>query len=336
MYYNNQCIINYEIMIETLMSYDKNIISPLLNENEYFSNFWGSISNDGWYERSYNYFDIRNNYNRGCWNVPYISHIYMIKKDILNNIKNFYTYNIESKNDTDVIFAENLRKNNNFMYTTNEYDYGYLLGEKFNNIISNNDVSIYDYKSNKIQWKKKYLVDNFGENIKEPVIDVLQFPIFNDTFCKELIEIAEKFNKWSGATHNDSRIGYENVPTNDIHLSEMNLNNIWEQFIFDEIAPLVSNHWGSYKTKGINISFIVKYDDDKYYKLEPHHDSSSYTLNIALNDDYEGGGVNFISKKKSVNHIKGHGLIHPGKITHYHEGLPVTKGTKYIFVSFID
>ena len=336
MYYNNQCIINKINMIETLMSYDKNIISPLLNENDFFSNFWGSISNDGWYERSHNYFDIRNNYNRGCWNVPYISHIYMIKKSILNNIKYYYTKNIETKNDTDVIFTENLRKNNYFIYTTNEYDYGYLLGDKFHNILSKKGISIFDYKCNKNEWKNKYLVKNFGENIKEPITDVLQFPIFNDVFCKELIQLSEKFNKWSGASHNDSRIGYENIPTNDIHLSEMNLNDIWEQFILDEIAPLVSKHWGSYKTKGINISFVVKYDDNKYYKLEPHHDSSSYTLNIALNDDYEGGGVNFISKKKSINHIKGYGLIHPGKITHYHEGLPVTKGTKYIFVSFID
>ena len=39
---------------------------------------------------------------------------------------------------------------------------------------------------------------------------------------------------------------------------------MWEEFIHDNIAPLVSNHWGSYKTKGINIAFVIKYDSEKY------------------------------------------------------------------------
>ena len=33
---------------------------------------------------------------------------------------------------------------------------------------------------------------------------------------------------------------------------------------------------------------------------------------------------------------KGYALIHPGRITHYHEGLPVTKGKKYVCVSFVN
>jgi len=110
---------------------------------------------------------------------------------------------------------------------------------------------------------------------------------------------------------------------------------MWGELIKDIIAPIVSEFWGSYSTKNLNIGFVVKYEDDKFYKLEPHHDSSAYTINIALNDDYEGGEVNFIKKGK-IKNKKGYALIHPGRITHYHEGLPVTKGTKYINVSFVN
>jgi len=33
---------------------------------------------------------------------------------------------------------------------------------------------------------------------------------------------------------------------------------------------------------------------------------------------------------------RGWALIHPGRLTHLHEGLPVTKGKRYIMVSFVD
>uniref|UniRef100_A0A671SHX8 Procollagen-lysine,2-oxoglutarate 5-dioxygenase 3-like n=2 Tax=Sinocyclocheilus anshuiensis TaxID=1608454 RepID=A0A671SHX8_9TELE len=33
---------------------------------------------------------------------------------------------------------------------------------------------------------------------------------------------------------------------------------------------------------------------------------------------------------------KGWSFMHPGRLTHYHEGLPVTQGTRYIMVSFVD
>ena len=81
---------------------------------------------------------------------------------------------------------------------------------------------------------------------------------------------------------------------------------------------------------------MVKYEHDKFYKLGPHHDSSSYTVNISLNSEYEGGEVKFIKKNKSIKNKKGYALIHPGRITHYHEGLPVTKGKKYVCVSFVN
>ena len=60
-----------------------------------------------------------------------------------------------------------------------------------------------------------------------------------------------------------------------------------------------------------------------------------FTIIGLLNDDYEGGEVHFIKRKCRIKNKKGHALIHPGRITHYHEGLPVTKGTKYICVSFV-
>ncbi|KAH9376852.1 hypothetical protein HPB48_009760 [Haemaphysalis longicornis] len=51
----------------------------------------------------------------------------------------------------------------------------------------------------------------------------------------------------------------------------------------------------------------------------------------------KGGGCHFLRYNCSVVDLKrGWTLMHPGRLTHYHEGLPVTKGTRYIMVSFVD
>ena len=73
-------------------------------------------------------------------------------------------------------------------------------------------------------------------------------------------------------------------------------------------------------------------------KLQPHHDSSAYSVNIALNTpgvDFQGGGTRFVKQGVHVQNKKGHAIIHPGRLTHYHEGVPITSGVRYIMVSFV-
>ena len=88
------------------------------------------------------------------------------------------------------------------------------------------------------------------------------------------------------------------------------------------------------------MNFMVRYKPEEQPSLRPHHDSSTYTINIALNHagtDFEGGGCRFIRYDCSVTSTKkGWMLIHPGRLTHYHEGLETTKGTRYIMISFVD
>ncbi|CAG2059778.1 unnamed protein product [Timema podura] len=88
------------------------------------------------------------------------------------------------------------------------------------------------------------------------------------------------------------------------------------------------------------MNFVVRYRPDEQPSLRPHHDSSTYTINIALNRpkiDYQGGGCKFIRYNCSVTDTRlGWLLMHPGRLTHYHEGLPVTSGTRYIMISFVD
>lgn len=51
----------------------------------------------------------------------------------------------------------------------------------------------------------------------------------------------------------------------------------------------------------------------------------------------QGGGCRFLRYGCSIQAPrKGWALMHPGRLTHYHEGLPTTAGTRYIAVSFVD
>ena len=556
------CIISNQRIIYDLLSYDKDIVCPLLRLGDNnWTNYWGDIDGNGWYRQSFNYFDIIEYRHKGCWNVPYINNLYLIKSSIVDQLYGYYSLNYSVNRGCDMSFCENCRHNNIFLYLCNEQRYGELydtsinivstddnIKEKIlevdegnywsgNNIMviddilekdvinqlrgfalttdfntSNNyyggyqdygfdssnypitelkdvmeyltdtycdilrdlefdrgwffiydnecpgvtphsdpasvniniwltpddsvkdkskngliiwdkkrpsdwtyreynkdvekikeylteskatkqiveykcnrgmifdstyfhetngvsmkdgywnkrinlvymfkpkeggiknEITIFDYYRDERRYLEKYFHPDFVQSINkldllpidEPISDVLQFPIVNDIFCKELIQVCEEYGKWSGAVNEDSRIGYENVPSNDIHFTEIKMNKLWEDIIIKYIAPIVSYHWGSFKTNDLNIGFVVKYQHNQFYKLGPHHDSSAYTINISLNNEYEGGEVRFIKKDQKIKNKKGYALIHPGRITHYHEGLPVTKGDKYVCVSFVN
>lgn len=59
-----------------------------------------------------------------------------------------------------------------------------------------------------------------------------------------------------------------------------------------------------------------------------------------INDQWlsvQGGGCRFLRYNCSVTAPrKGWALMHPGRLTHYHEGLPTLEGVRYISVSFVD
>ena len=81
--------------------------------------------------------------------------------------------------------------------------------------------------------------------------------------------------------------------------------------------------------------FIVKYEKDKQTSLELHHDGSFLTVNLLLSNinDFEGGGTFF--SDGIISYLEqGDMLVHSGKIKH--AGLPITNGTRYLLVAFIE
>ena len=80
-------------------------------------------------------------------------------------------------------------------------------------------------------------------------------------------------------------------------MADLGLEDMWKFIIDTYIKPIMWNEY-KYNTSDINISFIVKYSMDGQKELEPHHDSSAYTVNICLNNNFEGGGCHFIRQNQ--------------------------------------
>lgn len=340
-YINSRTILSNTIdILDDLFMENKNMIGPMLKQkNSLFSNFWGDLNQDKYYARSFNYIDICNYKEKSCWVVPYLWFCFLIKSNLLINI-----FNENFIQNVDMNLCQSLRKNNIFINVLNRKNYGYLQA-------SLQDVKITDYSSK--SWEQKYLDKNFlnlyntsqqssqiSKNITQEISrDIWKIKIFTKEFCQEIIDISESDDNWSkgGDKYYDNRISnYEPYPTQDIHLEKLGLKDMWEHVSKKYIYPIVENIY-DYYAKKINICFVVKYSMSGQKHLKPHHDSSSFTINLCLNNDFEGGGCNFIRNNFTTTHKDiGSVIIHPGRITHRHQGLPITKGNRYVLISFVN
>ena len=315
-----------------LLNMKKTIVGPMLKKvtNEWWSNFWGDITEHGYYHRSFDYMDIVQYKKRAVWNVPYLTGVYLIQRSFLELHPDVYA---STSMDMDMAFAKYVRDANYFMYVSNLEPYGYI-------------EEPLSFTSLTTLWVSEYLHPDYRANqnqletiCEEKCQDVFYFPLFTKQFCDELIRLCEENNSWSSGRSDviDTRLNtYENIPTRDIHLHQMKLDALWEDILFRYIAPVASKMYHQYTTKGVNIAFVAKYSMDGQRELKPHHDASTYTVNICLNDDFEGGGCHFIRQNYFLEHRQvGYVSMHPGRLTHYHEGRQLTAGTRYILVSFI-
>lgn len=163
------------------------------------------------------------------------------------------------------------------------------------------------------------------------------------------------------------------MPTQDIHFTQIGFSDAWRTILRTYVRPIATHHYPGYHLEGRRtLDFVVRYRPDKQSFLRPHHDASTVTLNVALNQggvEYEGaslraacvtkqkapppffavssrslscfnpkgGGTRFIRQNCTLKDVApGWGALSPGRLTHLHEGLKTTKGTRYILVSFID
>ena len=185
------------------------------------------------------------------------------------------------------------------------------------------------------QWCKDYinpflLKGQYKLMVDEIAPNVIEFPLFTDKFCNEVISLAED-KEWVTDRHTF-------YPTTDQTMESLGLQPIYQKVLEQFVYPIWIWFWDlqgeSWNTLNSE-NFIAKYDTNNQGSLDLHHDSSAITLNVRLNNEFKGGGTFLPKYKTTVQPRKtGYAMAHPGSITHLHGGRPVETGTRYILVSF--
>jgi len=185
------------------------------------------------------------------------------------------------------------------------------------------------------EWCDKYINPHIRKGQYKLMVDeiasnVIEFPLFTEKFCNEVIELAEQ-HEWVTDRHTF-------YPTTDQTMESLGLQSIYQRVLEEFVYPVWIWFWdlqGDTWSKLQSENFIAKYDTLNQGSLDLHHDDSIITLNLRLNNDFKGGGTYLPKYKTTVQPRKiGNVMAHPGVITHLHGGRPVEEGTRYILVTF--
>jgi glycosyltransferase involved in cell wall biosynthesis len=186
------------------------------------------------------------------------------------------------------------------------------------------------------EWCKKYINPHILQGQYKLMVDeiapnVIEFPLFTEKFCNEIIKLAEQRGEWVTDRHTF-------YPTTDQTMESLGMQLIYQAVLERIVYPVWIWFWeldGDGWNTARSENFIAKYNTENQGSLDIHHDDSSLTLNVRLNDEFKGGGTYIPRYKTTIQpRKKGYAMAHPGKITHKHGGRPVEEGTRYILVSF--
>jgi hypothetical protein len=179
---------------------------------------------------------------------------------------------------------------------------------------------------------------------------VFRIPALTKDFCEEIVSACDGAD-WQGSRHLVA-------PTYDSLLKDVSADlhnkflNLLEEYFHPlvkycmDYAPAGKEGWENKNPSFKELSeetFIAKFSekDSNLSHLKIHHDGENllYTLNILLNDDFEGGGTFFAGNHKFNGHLikpdVGDLLFHPSNTKYPHGSRPVLSGTRYILVSFV-
>jgi hypothetical protein len=158
--------------------------------------------------------------------------------------------------------------------------------------------------------------------------------IYCTNVCSWIINECEKYAEQNGGW---TKKRHQSYPTTDLPLESVTAVS---GFVFESLKIITEKIRVSYGLNNdIKIDymdlFIVKYKHDDQNFLEIHKDGSFLSFNILLSDvsDFEGGGTYF-DDGLIMKGEQGDLILHSSKIKH--SGLPITKGTRYLLVGFVN
>ena len=219
-----------------------------------------------------------------------------------------------------------------YMFSTHEPNITRKNGQLFNPVTNCYTCA---YHGNGGEDAKDVLNRIYDRFYSEPVIsytqtkkydilsdDMLLIDFMSEDMCKKMISLSEK--------HTFKSLSYDKVKGQELRLREFGLWDELEEHWNTHIYPIVHDFWTPCHMWGMRDAFLIKYEMDKQRDLPLHNDASLVTGSVKLNDDYEGGELEFPRQKFSNKDIPiGKCILFPGQVTHGHLSTSITEGTKY-------
>ena len=152
--------------------------------------------------------------------------------------------------------------------------------------------------------------------------DILLIDFMSEDMCQNMISLAEEkqFKIMEG----------DKVPAQELRLKEIEQWKLLEEHWNKIVYEIVWEYWNPCHMWGLRDAFIIKYEMDKQRELRLHNDASLVTGSVKLNDDYEGGILEFPRQGISNKDVPvGKCLLFPGQVTHALTSTELQSGTKY-------
>ena len=185
------------------------------------------------------------------------------------------------------------------------------------------------------KWTERFIhpqtrVKDWDAILKEEGTDLYTWPLFTKEFCEMIMEEAEEAKVWTVDRH-------DNYPTTDFVLDKIGLNDLYMKVLREYGSPVARFVWGmtgdSWDKNMTAENFLAKYTPSAQGHLDSHIDDSNYSITLALNNDFTGGGTWYHRQQTLIKAPTGHVCLFPMP-THKHSGRYIDSGTRYIIVSF--
>ncbi|XP_045133047.1 LOW QUALITY PROTEIN: uncharacterized protein LOC123517151 [Portunus trituberculatus] len=201
-------------------------------------------------------------------------------------------------------------------------------------------------------WRQRYIHPDllsiiWGKAKAEEVgKDLYYVPLFKERFCRELVEELEHFGQWQHKDMDDREEAHHYTSTN-INLSQIDYEAEYHVVINTLHKELLATLYGGYRAEGkSSLLFVLRYNAATDYNTFTYHlDGATYTLNVALNNDFTGGGLEYRLGNKLFEEEKelllphnrtGWAVVQPDRPYHLHHGVPLLSGRRYALIAIVD
>ena len=155
----------------------------------------------------------------------------------------------------------------------------------------------------------------------EEAPEVYSFPIFSDSFCKDMVEELDAFNASGLPARRPNSMNNYGVVVNEIGMEPAldKLVHTFLQPVAHHLFPGPGSHFDRHHT------FVVRYKVGEDLGLDMHTDDSDVTFNVCLGREFKGAGLQFCGNQGAPNHRHasllyqhklGHCVVHRGHRRH--------------------